>query len=264
MVLEIASGAAQNRDEVATAASARRAGERWSEFNQLPELNNTSARTGRSLWAALVAEKRVMLHAIAFFSGVGRQREIRPHRSDADLPPWTLSLKWKAMRSSSKAMSSLRAATIEARAAQGARSEFVASADENAAYWEQGDVTLHTRELWDLRMALHTHPDVVAELHRWWIMLVRTFHESARPQVGRVPKPTPVWAGLTGRDYTKLQLRLYKALIEPFDMRDAKACAKLDWHSDRHGEPTMGRLAVYDSLFQLTDLWSAPLLSAPA
>ena len=31
-------------------------------------------------------------------------------------------------------------------------------------------------------------------------------------------------------------LRLYKALIDPFDERDARKCARDDWHADRDGK----------------------------
>ena len=240
---------------------------------------HSGVRSGRSLWKALVDEKRNLLHAAAFLSGAGRRRELGPMRREESLEkaaekgvPLTLAEKWNAAREKvGNASNYVSTARRRVRAAQGAAQEFQASGDDDAAYWEQGDKQLHTREIWDLRMDLHGHPDVVEELHRWWVALRTTFAPSGEDRA----KSEASFQGLKQTDYIQWQTRcvcgpsclargmrhaatcrLYKALVAPYDARDAKKCARIDWHVDRHGQTTMGRLAVYDAMFQLCDLWT--------
>ena len=219
--------------------------------------DGSPSRSGRSLWGKLVEQKRSLIHAAAFLSGGARVREMRPFRPEeladqrqaaAVLTPAT---KWKALKANSKAGGYVQAAKRRLWAVKGAREEFDADAeDEDAEYWRQGDAALHTREIWELRMDLHGHVEVVEELHKWWLVLRATF---APRDHGTVRAG---WEGLVMDDYCKWQMRLYKALIAPFDKRDAKKCARVDWHIDRHGQPTLGRLAIYDAMFQLCDLWT--------
>ena len=55
--------------------------------------------------------------------------------------------------------------------------------------------------------------------------------------------------------YAKLQLCLYKALVVPFDMKDARKCAKEDWSSDvAKGEKGMSRAKLKESLFEMVDV----------
>ena len=60
---------------------------------------------------------------------------------------------------------------------------------------------------------------------------------------------------LTFDMYAKLQLCLYKALVVPFDMKDARKCAKEDWSSDvAKGEKGMSRAKLKESLFEMVDV----------
>lgn len=87
---------------------------------------------------------------------------------------------------------------------------------------------------------------------------------------GRSP-PSPTgeevctW-GLSETQYYNMHLRLYKALIDPFDPVDARKSARDDWKHDCKGSreaggaPTMGRIDVYDAIFEITDLCAARAL----
>lgn len=49
---------------------------------------------------------------------------------------------------------------------------------------------------------------------------------------------------------------LYKALVEPFNLKDATKCSKQDWSADCKGAKVMSRELLKDSIFELTDTWT--------
>ena len=108
-------------------------------------------------------------------------------------------------------------ARLKAKAVRGAREEFRASASTLDPYWKQGDASLHNDELWAQRMDLSTHSLVTDELHNWWVMLRRSFAKA---------EALHTFDGLSESMYGKVQLRLYKVLISPFDPTDARKCAR--------------------------------------
>jgi hypothetical protein len=226
--------------------------------SQLPPTDEPDA--ARSHWRRVVGNKRTQLVALSFFSS-SKERALRPERHAVIGPPRTAADKWKRVRDASSAVASLKAARLRVRAAQGVAQSFPAEkgADGSpvAAYWEQGDLAMHTKACWELRMDLSTHELVADELHTWWLMLRRTFGAPAFD-----PERPSEW-GLDESQYSRLITRLYKALIAPFDERDALKCARDDWRSDAHKRGhggswghTLTRVALYDSMFELADIWT--------
>jgi hypothetical protein len=124
--------------------------------------------------------------------------------------------------------------------------EGVATDDEQAAFWQQGDAALHQRACWRARIALRRDKMIVGELEHWWTMISASY---SVPEFG-------VEASLTFNEYAELQVRLYKALIIPFDESDARSGAREDWRGDASNSGTLERLRVMDSIFELADVWT--------
>ena len=111
---------------------------------------------------------------------------------------------------------------------------------ESSNYWDQADETMHTEVAWRLRLKLRSHPLIVGELERCsWLIIPKDSDKNADLKV-----------------YTKLQMSIYKALVEPMDEKDARKCAKSDWSKDCKGQPDMNREAAMDSFFEMADMWT--------
>ena len=182
---------------------------------------------------------------VSFFSGEHR-RELRPGRLQTVGPSTQSVDKWRKLREVAAAEAAMVALKGQARARRGSEAALKPRGGANAAYWKQGDVDLHARELWEQRMDLSTSPIVAEELHGFWQMLRASF--------GKGPE-TP-FEGLTESMYSKLQLRFYKALISPFDPVDARLCARDDWRSDSKGASLISRIALNEALFETADVWT--------
>ena len=109
-----------------------------------------------------------------------------------------------------------------------------------ADYWDQADMTMHTRVGWHLRRKLRTHPIILDELEKCTYCVL----------------PKGASSNLNFKDYTQLQLTLYKALVPKFNEKDARKCAKEDWQTDCKGEDGMNREHLKDSIFELADNWT--------
>ena len=79
--------------------------------------------------------------------------------------------------------------------------------------------------------------------------------------------------GLTFEQYETLQVLMYKVLVDPFDLDDARHCASNDWVTDC-GEPSpsdvasrssgqqielsLGRIQFMDAVFEIADMCAWP------
>lgn len=108
---------------------------------------------------------------------------------------------------------------------------------EDSAYFEQADEAMHSGVAWKLRVRLRRHPWVTRELQRFTDVLYPEGQDAIKLD-----------------KYTKLQLCLYKALVEPFSEKDARKCARADWEQDCKGAPTLSREGAEDSLFEMCDV----------
>ena len=203
------------------------------------------------LWKKLVQYKSAKFTALRFFANALPPRELRPERLNPLQPDCSAPVKWKRVKEGMvSAMAQMRKVQLRSRAEQNAAKEFELVKQDSSKYWEQGDEELHTKAVWEQRMELQTHPAITEELHTYWVMLRRSFAPADEP-AGAVKD----W-GLSKDDYTKLQLRFYKVLIKPFDPVDARKCARMDWKTDMKGNnDRMGRLKIYDSIFEIADVW---------
>ena len=154
--------------------------------------------------------------------------------------------KWTSLRNVHKSNLALTRSRYRIRGRRNAEQEFKDKQD--GEYWEQGDIAMHDKDVWEKRMLLRKHPAVTEQLKRW---------------CGAVPIPLPF------DHYMRLMVRIYKAMLPDFDTEDALFTAEEDWQDDvnsaveLYGVTDMGtstRLpaaALMDSLFQLADYWTA-------
>jgi uncharacterized membrane protein YgcG len=200
-------------------------------------------KEGVSGWAAMRAASReyrpsVKLVAMTVFSAP--QRSLTPTWAKGDTN------KWATLLRGANVATALEEARFWAKYMARSREELIAKGDETAPYIDQGDPALHNRACWNARAALRKHPLVVAELQRWWSMVLESYGLAQDPDVA-----------MRYRDYMDLSVKLYKALIEPFDESDANECARGDWRADCGGsESKLDRVHVMDSLFETADMWT--------
>ena len=194
-------------------------------------------------WARIV-EKRKQLSSRQFFSD-GVMRAIRPQRHNPLAPDTSATAKWKRVREQLvKATTMMRNAHVRIRAARNAEQGF-AHEKHGDNIWEQDHEDSFTNQVWQQRMDLQNDPAIVEEVHCFWMMLRETCAQ---------PASRAGWIVSKG-DYTKLQLCIYKALINPFDPTDARKCARDDWNIDAVGSMGLHRIDVYRMIFDVADVW---------
>ncbi|KAL1496583.1 hypothetical protein AB1Y20_014188 [Prymnesium parvum] len=114
-------------------------------------------------------------------------------------------------------------------------------------YWNQGNAELYTDEALRARHTLRRHPRIQEKLGQWWTMLLRSSQGSngakLKDSVGK-------------KDYCWLLCLLYKALLDPFDLDEARESAEEDWEQDTRGHPAMTRHLFMDAMFELVDMWT--------
>ena len=119
-------------------------------------------------------------------------------------------------------------------------------------FWQEGDVSLSTSDVMKQRLALRHDAGVIQCLVAWWetIMHSTGMDESASPD-GR--------GSLRRADHAIVMRVLYKALLDDFDPDSQEAQNDIDgeWVRDSRGRAVMGRDDLYDSLFELADMWTA-------
>ena len=136
-------------------------------------------------------------------------------------------------------ISSHTSSTILALAAQEYSKRHIEDQGQDAEYWQQADESMHSNTAWKLRLKLRAHPAIQQELERF-AQCVMSDGET----------------GLTYQRYARLQLCLYKALVEPFSEKDAYECAAQDWREDAKGHKVLDREALMGSLFEMCDVWT--------
>ena len=112
--------------------------------------------------------------------------------------------KWIPIRLAEDATVRLQVAKLLAQAHQISEREFVVLG-KDSPFWAQGNETFHQPDAIRRRMALRKHPLVVRQLFRW----CKIVEDPVR------------------RDqYVTLFCSCYKALVNPYDDMDARACAR--------------------------------------
>lgn len=149
---------------------------------------------------------------------------------------WQHKLKLDALKKAAKEQIKSEAAKLAEESAKA-----MAATEGKAEWWQQGDAAMNTAEVWALRLKLRQHKLVLHQLE-----------DSCNIVMGGTSTTS------IGYDrYVELQVRIYKALVKRFSMKDAKKCAKDDWVNDCKGDSSKGltREALKDSLFEMADVW---------
>lgn len=118
------------------------------------------------------------------------------------------------------------------------------------------------------REAVRSHPDVVAALEKWWATVLHNAYTFPR-NFEFHPDVPPGVIGLNFPQYVEVYLRLFKALVSPFDDRAAQEGAESDWDIDapyselpggKSDEETrysdaniLGRDRLFDAMFNIAD-----------
>eukprot|EP00966_Prymnesium_polylepis_P312069 7210672-Prymnesium_polylepis.1 len=105
-------------------------------------------------------------------------------------------------------------------------------------YWNQGNSDFYTESALSERFSLRQHPRVVGMLQQWWAMVLRSIQAGGDPSAAELVKA----------DYCKLLCRIYKALLNPYNAKDAREAAEEDWEEDAQGHPKMSRELFMDAL----------------
>ena len=114
-------------------------------------------------------------------------------------------------------------------------------------YWNQGNADFYTESALSERFSLRQHPRVVGMLHQWWAMVLRSIQAGGDPSAAELEKT----------DYCKLLCRIYKALLKPYNAKDAREAAEEDWEEDAQGRRTMNRELFMEALCACAGLPSA-------
>lgn len=85
------------------------------------------------------------------------------------------------------------------------------------------------------RFTLRHHPRVIEMLEEWWNVTLRAMSSDE-------------WRGLSKENYVELLCSMYKVLLDPFDLSEARESAEDDWEEDSKGEPMMGQDAFMDAM----------------
>lgn len=108
--------------------------------------------------------------------------------------------------------------------------------------WMQGDDSLNTEDVIELRAKLRIHPDVVEQLQLWW----NTAQNSMRQAHGADYEASAV----TRNEYVKVSRLLSKVMLEEFDEDQAQQCAEEDFATDAKGQETLSREQFMNAIYE--------------
>ena len=114
----------------------------------------------------------------------------------------------------------------------------------SSQFWQQGDLSLHTRHVLEQRFALRHHPAVTAVLHTFWLATLRSVQSGDRD--GSTPSTELHEVG-----YGRLFRRVHRVMLEEWEPEDAASVIAEDWRSDARGEAGLPRTSFYDALFEV-------------
>ena len=145
-----------------------------------------------------------------------------------------------------KAMDNIRAEqSVMTEALEGVRTS-MDEGDEAVPYWQQGDLAFYSKDSLKKRYELRHNEEVVEQLQLWWDTALRSMQSGNDSDAHE----------LVCERYVEFSIRIYKAMIENFDLAEAEQSARDDWEDDSRGEPTLGRERFMDSMFELADVWT--------
>lgn len=87
-------------------------------------------------------------------------------------------------------------------------------------------------------------------LNLWWTTAVRSMHFSGRDAA-------ECELTMSEEEYVKVSMKIYRAMIEPWDEVEAEANARQEWADDTRGLDVLPAEFFKDAIFELADLWTA-------
>ena len=109
--------------------------------------------------------------------------------------------------------------------------------------WVRGDIELYDRENLSKRELIKSHAITKSLIDKWWKLMVRKPNGSYASTIDRV-------------HYIELNMRLYKALVDPFVQAEALDSAEKDWKEDSKGHDVLNYDLFFNSIFELVDNWT--------
>ena len=96
------------------------------------------------------------------------------------------------------------------------------------------------------RRKLRQSPVLLEVLEMWWKTALGSTNSASTlyPDV------------LRKKGYIQMVRKIYKAVVEDYDEDDCQQTAEEDWDADSRGKYYLDQEAVYNSLFELADLWT--------
>ena len=94
-------------------------------------------------------------------------------------------------------------------------------------------------------MLLRDDPGVKKALSIWWSTAQRSLGETDANKADVL---------LDFEAYTAVSRKIYKAMIEEYDVQEAMASAKDDWESDRRGADALDQDLFALAIFELADM----------
>ena len=119
------------------------------------------------------------------------------------------------------------------------------------SYLEQGDKNLSTAEAFKSRQKLRRNASVLNALDPWWTASIKT---------ARVRRPDAT--DLNQEDYVCIFVAIYKDLVSAEDEAEAEEETMKSWEEDCKGGETMSRVLLFDSLFELVDIYAKSIEAA--
>ena len=119
------------------------------------------------------------------------------------------------------------------------------------SYLEQGDKNLSTAEAFKSRQKLRRNASVLNALDPWWTASIKT---------ARVRRPDAT--DLNQEDYVCIFVAIYKDLVSAEDEAEAEEETMKSWGEDSKGGETMSRVLLFDSLFELVDIYAKSIEAA--
>ena len=117
---------------------------------------------------------------------------------------------------------------------------------ENVEFWQQGDVSLATKDKLAQREELRYHPRVLEALQSFWEAAQRSLQSGGDASASELHR----------EGHAIMLKRIYRVMIKHFDQDDCDRCIADDWKRDTKGKDVLTRKAFCDAFFELADTWT--------
>jgi hypothetical protein len=202
---------------------------------------NRSGREGGESFSRLVMEGRLppRLSRSGTFSQLPLtplEKEVEEEHPDSIVKSWS-SLRRPEVKAY---FQKLRQDLDQAIAKSGIVTEVVTAEElESLPLWKQGNWEMYSDENLVRRKLIRNDSALQAVIKEWW-------NRCTLNKKGQLEK----------KDYIAMNKRIYVALVEDDDEKEAAKCAETDWQSDAKGKDYMTATQFSDSLYELADMWT--------